>query len=180
MEFYDVVEERRSIKKYKNNKIEKEKLYRILESLTLIPSWSCKNCWKFIMVDDEETKSKISECVIGENPAKEGLTEAPCIFVLCADPSNTEEIDGKEYYMADCGLAMEQFMLSAVNEGLSSCWIGLFDEDKLKSVLDIPDLNRVVAITPLGYGNEIPGPRNKINMVDRVNLNKWDSEFKFS
>lgn len=178
-EFYDIVEERRSIRKYKDKQVEREKLYRILESSTLAPSWSCQHCWRFLLIDDKEIRDNVAGCVNDANPAKEGLFEAPLIVVLCADPVSTEVIDEKDYYMSDCGIAMEHFMLSATNEGLGSCWVGLFDEDKLKSILNIPEPIRIIGITPLGYSDENPDSRNKKSIKDLTFYNKWDSEMVF-
>lgn len=179
MEFYDVVENRRSIKKYKDSPVDKEKLYRILESLTFAPSWSCKNCLRLLLVDDAELKNKVAESIDENNPARDGIYEAPIAVLICADPVNAEEIDGREYYMADCGIAMEQLMLSASYEGLATCWIGLFDEDKLKQALDIPEQIRVVALSPLGYGDETPEPREKKGIKDITFHNKWDNLMVF-
>jgi nitroreductase len=179
MDFYDVVESRRSIRSYKDIGIEREKLYRILESSTLVPSWSCKHCWRFMVIDDNEIKNRIAQCINETNPARHGVFEASMAVVMCADPVNAQEIDEKEYYMSDCGIAMEHFMLAACSEGLSTCWIGLFDEDKLKIILGIPQTIRIVAITPLGYSNEIPEPRNKKTIKDIAYLNKWDNELVF-
>lgn len=178
-EFYDVVEERRSARSYKDNMVEQEKLYRILESSTLTPSWSCKHCWRLIIIDDVELKRNIGGCINDANPAKNGIFEAPLVLVLCADPVNTEEIDGKEYYMADCGIVMEHCMLAACNEGLSTCWIGIFDEDKMKTILDIPELVRVVALSPLGYSSDTQEPRKKKGIKDMTYHNKWDNEMVF-
>lgn len=179
MEFYDVVEERRSAKRYKDLAVEEEKLYRILKSITLAPSWSCKHCWKIIMVDDGELKKRITECINETHPAREGFLEAPLSAVICADPVNTEEIDGREYYMADCGIVMEHFMLSACSEGLSACWIGLFDEDKLKSIFGIPENIRIVALSPLGYRDDKPQLRGEKSIKDITYHNKWDNEMVF-
>lgn len=179
MEFYDLVEERRSIRKYKDAPIEKERLYRILQSATYAPSWSCKHCWRLLVVDDKVLKSSMAQCVNESNPARSGLMEAPMVLIICADPVNAEEIDDKEYYMADCGIAMEHLMLAACNEGLATCWIGMIDEDKLKSVLEIPDPIRVVAISPLGYPGEEPEVRKKKSIKDIVFHDKWDNEMVF-
>lgn len=178
-EFYDVVEKRRSIKKYSDRPVENEKLYRVLELSTLIPSWSCKHCWRFLIIDDREIITQVSRCINETNPARNALLQAPAVVVICGDPESTEEIDEKEYYMADCGIAMGFFMLSACNEGLSTCWIGLFDEDKLKKLLDIPEIIRVVAISPLGYGAEQPGERVKKSIKDIAFHNKWDMTMVF-
>jgi nitroreductase len=178
-EFYDVVENRRSIRKYKDSPVEKEKLYRVLESLTLAPSWSCKHCWRLLVVDDVELKTKVAESINENNPARYGVFQASAVMLICADPVNAEEIDGREYYMADCGIAMEHLMLSASNEGLATCWTGLFDEDKLKQIFDIPELTRIVALSPLGYGDETPEPRKEKGIKDITYSNKWDSEMIF-
>lgn len=179
MEFYDVVENRRSIRSYKDKHVEREKLYRILESSTLTPSWSCKHCWRFLIIDDSETKNKIAQCINDSNPGKQGAIEAPMAIVMCADPVNSQEIDEKEYYMADCGIAMEHFMLASSREGLSTCWIGLFDEDRMKSILNIPQPVRIIALTPIGYSNETPEPRKKKTIKDITYHNKWDNELVF-
>lgn len=178
-EFYDVVERRRSIKKYSDRPIEKEKLYRILQTSTLIPSWSCKHCWRFLIIDDRELIWETAECIDEANPVKKALFEAPAVVVICGDPENTEEIDEKEYYMADCGIAMGYFMLSACNEGLSTCWIGLFNEDELKNVLDIPEHTRIVAISPLGYGSEPAADRPGKSIKDIAFHDKWDMAMVF-
>lgn len=178
-EFYDAAEERRSIKSYKNSPVETEKLYRILESSTLAPSWSCNHCWRFIVIDDSELKNMAAQCINETNPARKGAFEAPIAVVICADPVNAEEIDGKEYYMADCGIAMEHFMLAASSEGLSTCWIGMFDEDKMKAILEIPELTRIVALSPLGYKDETPQPRKKKSIKDITYHNKWETELIF-
>lgn len=179
MEFYDVVEKRRSIRRYKQSQVEREKLYRILESSTLAPSWSCKHCWRFLIIDNIETKEKVAGTISDSNPAKRGISEAPIVVVLCADPVNAEEIDDKEYYMADCGIAMEHFMLAASNEDLSTCWVGLFDEDELKSILNIPQTIRVVALTPLGYSNETLNSRENKTIQDMTYYNKWNEDLIF-
>lgn len=180
MEFYDVVEDRKSSRSYKPNPIENEKLYRILESLTFAPSWSCQNCLRVLMVDEGGLIKNIAGCVNEENPAQEGLIEAPVVMVMCADPAGAEEIDSKEYYMCDCGIAMEHIMLAACSEGLATCWIGLFDEHKVKSILEIPDNIRLVAISPLGYRNEAGGTKKKKKSIkDIAYYQKWDNELVF-
>jgi Nitroreductase len=178
-EFYDLAEKRRSIRRYKNDPVGKESLYRILEACTLAPSWSCKHCWRYIIIDDVEIKNRLRQCINDANPAADAILEAPLTVAMCADPVNTEEIDGKDYYMADCGIAMGYFMLCASNEDLATCWIGIFDEDKIKSLLNIPDLTRVVAISPLGYPDETPEERVKKGIKDIVYLNKWDNSMTF-
>lgn len=179
-EFYDIVEERRSSTSYKETPVEKEKLYRILESLTLAPSWSCVHCYRVIVVDEGELKKSIAECVDEGNSARKGLLQAPVVLIMCADPVSAEEIDNKEYYMCDCGIAMEHIMLAAHNEGLATCWIGLFDEDRLKTLLEIPDPIRLVAISPLGYGADADRDRStKKSIKDITYHEKWENELVF-
>ncbi|MBW6463989.1 MAG: nitroreductase family protein, partial [Firmicutes bacterium] len=119
MELYKVLEERRSVRKYKTESIPGEKLEKLLEAARISPSWSNLQCWRFIVVSDRETKNKLASSMPDNNPAKRSVGEtAPLVLVLCADPKESGDQDGKDYYLLDAGLAMQQLMLAAHNEGL--------------------------------------------------------------
>jgi len=82
------------------------------------------------------------------------LKKAPIIIVACADPKLSGMRNSIEYFMVDVAIAMEHIILAATNFGLGSCWIGSFDESRIKKVLEIPNNIRVVAMTPIGYPAE--------------------------
>lgn len=149
MDFYEAVAARRSCRAYKSEKIGKDVLDRILSAFRQAPSWKNMQCWHLIQVSDPELKKQLG-VVMQDNPSPTAYTKAPYVFVLCADPAESGNVDGKPYYMTDCGIALEHFCLAAAAEGLGTCWVGLFEEEPVRKQLHIPAHLRVVALTPLG------------------------------
>jgi nitroreductase len=164
MELMDVITKRTSIRKYKPDPIDEEKIRYVLEAARLAPSWANWQCWKYIVVTDDSLKKIITQ--------HEWATEAPAIIVGCADPKQSGKDHGQDYYMLDMGISMEHLVLAATEQGLGTCWIGkYFDEKTVKKVLEIPKNFKVVAMTPLGYPAEesIVKPRKKFEEIVRWN-----------
>jgi nitroreductase len=172
MDTYDVVNERRSIRSYKKDPVSRETLLKIIDAALAAPSWSNKQCWRFVVVDAQVEKKLIGEASGQENIIK-ACGEAPCVVVLCANPRESGSKNGLEYYMFDCGLAMENLALAAREEGLGTCIVGWFDERTVKGILNIPDDFRVVSYTPLGYPNEAVPKRPRKKREETVFLNSW-------
>jgi nitroreductase len=148
MELMDVIKLRRSIRKYKPDLVSDQNIEAILNAARLAPSWKNYQCWKYVVVKDKETRYKIAESRV---KSKDWLVKAPVIIVACANPKESGYLDGKQYFMTDIGISFEHLMLAARNRGLGTCWIGEFDENKVKEAIDAPEGIRVVAYTPLGY-----------------------------
>ncbi|MDW7729259.1 MAG: nitroreductase family protein [Bacillota bacterium] len=179
MELYKVLEERRSVRKYKTESIPGEKLEKLLEAARISPSWSNLQCWRFIVVSDRETKNKLASSMPDNNPAKRSVGEtAPLVLVLCADPKESGDQDGKDYYLLDAGLAMQQLMLAAHNEGLGTCWVAWFDEEVARKACEVPERYRIVALSPLGYPEKQPSVRPRKDIGEIVFSEKWGSPFK--
>ncbi|CAH2213422.1 nitroreductase family protein [Tepidibacter aestuarii] len=180
MQFYDVINERKSIKNFKNTPIQKDKLDRILTATIMSPSWKNNKCFKFILVDNETQKQELSMAVMNNvNSASNSVTQAPLVVVVVADPSSSGSIDNKDLYLVDSGIAMEHLVLACTNEGYGTCWIASLDEDKIKKTLCIPDKYRVVAMSPMGeYSDYDDNQSNKDTINDHICLNKWDSPYE--
>ncbi len=102
------------------------------------------------------------------------MAEAPAIVVGCAHPELSGSEFDQQYYMLDLGIAMEHMVLAAAEQGLGTCWIGgQFEEETVKNVLGVPEDVRVVALTPLGYPNETPSPKERKPMKEVVSFEKW-------
>lgn len=162
MKFTDVVKLRRSVRKFSDRQVENEKIEQILESARMAPSWANKQCWSFIIVKDKEKIELLSKAVGVINI---WLKKSPILIVACGDPKLSGIRNGIEYFTVDVAISMEHLILSAANLGLGSCWIGSFDEDRTKEILEIPDKIRVVAITPIGYPAEKAGMQESIRRV---------------
>ena len=174
MDIYEVLQNRRSVRKYKKDQVPGEKLKNILEAARIAPSWSNKQCWKFIVVRDPDKKKQLAESMPDDNPAKKAVGDtAPIVLVLCADPKASGHQDNKDYYLLDAGLAMQQLMLAAHAEGLGTCWVALFDEAKARPVCAVPPEYRLVALTPLGIPEKQPSPRPRRDLAEIVYSEEW-------
>ena len=151
MDLYTALQNRRSIRKYKPDPVPRELLKKVLESARLAPSWANKQCWSFIVVEDEKKQEKLAATLHEGNPAAKAVKQAPVTITACADPSASGTIDGKEYYLLDTGLAIQQLMLAAQAEGLGTCWVAWFDEKAAREVINVPQQQKIVALTPLGF-----------------------------
>lgn len=153
MDFYDVVKNRKSVRRYKPEKVPGDALARIMEAARLAPSWANKQCWRYVIVDDPGLITRIT-------PATAQGFGAPMMIVLCADPSESGHREGKDYYLVDAAISMEHLVLAAAAEGLGTCWVaGRLEEAAIKQALGVPDQLRVVAITPLGFPSESIGSK---------------------
>ena len=173
MQFFDVVQARRSLRSYLDKPVERKKLEYVFESARLPPSWKNLQCWRFIVVEKAAEREALTESMAETNPGRKALIGAPMVIVLCAVPSESEVWEGKDFMMLDAGLAMEHLMLAATDQGLGTCWQGLFREEKVREVLNVPTNVRVVAMTPLGYAAEERRPRPRKAMAEIVYYGKW-------
>ena len=175
------IENRRSIRKYLNKKVEKEKLVQILENARLAPSGSNTQPWTFIIVESEDTKEKLS---IADHHQKWMMT-APIFIVGVADircriPRDTEirlhenssEPELKQI-IRDTAIAIEHILLEAGQLGLATCWTAWFEQDAVRPILNIPDDKYVCGIITLGYGDEAPEQRPRRAMEEFVRYEKW-------
>ena len=152
MEFYDVIKTRRSVRSYKPDPIPDDVLKRVLDAARIAPSGSNRQPWKFIVVKDEETKKKLVPACHNQS----WMAEAPLIIAACA-----QELDynrggymGKLSGVMDATIAFTHLILAARAEGLGTCWIGAFDNERVKEILGVPEGWNVAALTPLGYPAE--------------------------
>lgn len=168
----DVLRERRSIRSFTDRPVEEEKLKAVLEAARLAPSWANRQCWTYIVVREEATRRAVADTLEG-NPAQKAVAAAPVLIVACADPERSGKVKDQNYYLVDVGISLQQLCLEAWNQGLGTCWIGWFDEDKVRSILEVPENIRVVAMTPLGYPAALPGDRGRRPLEEMVFHERW-------
>ena len=148
MDFYEVVRKRRSYRVYKPDMPEEEKITRILEAARLAPTWANMQGMHYIVVKEPETVKELWKAV-GQ---LKKFTDAPMFIVgVIAKTGSGTNPSGIKYFTIDCGICFEHLILAATAEGLATCWIGNFSEEKVRKVLEIPNKYRVLALTPLGY-----------------------------
>lgn len=164
MDLYEVILNRRSIRKYKKEEIDDELINKIIEAGVWAPSAGNLQSWEVIIVKDPKIKDQLAvACYI-----REFIAEAPVVLVMCAHKqksSTTYDERGQELYcIQDAACAAQNMLLMIHNLGLGACWNGAFDEDSVSSWLRIPDGVRPVAIITVGYPDEKPiaPPRKEI------------------
>ncbi|NMB97546.1 MAG: nitroreductase, partial [Clostridiaceae bacterium] len=125
--------------------------------------------WKFIVVRDAELRQKMISACAGQH----FVGEAPVIIVACGTEPTSIMKCGQYRYTVDLSIAVSYITLAAYEQGLGTCWIGAFDENAVKELLNIPEKVRVVAITPLGYPTAIPRPRSRKPLNEIVCYDKY-------
>lgn len=171
MDVLTAIQKRRSIRKYSSMPVEEEKLYKVLEAVRLAPSASNSQQWKFIVVKDDDTRARLAEAAGGQMFIK----QAPVIIVACGLEPDRIMFCGQPRYTVDISIAVSFLILEACEQGLGTCWIGHFDERKVKEILGIPGNVRVVAMTPLGYPAESPSARPRKKMEDIVCYERFNA-----
>jgi nitroreductase len=165
MDFYEVIQGRRSVRKYKTDPVDDDKLQRILNAARLAPSAANRQPISFIVVRDDKIKRKLKDAY-----SQEWFYTAPVIICACALPDKAwKRNDGKAYVDVDVAIAMDHLILAAAAEGLGTCWIAAFKPGIVKEVLNIPDDLEPLILTPLGYPETIPEPtyRKPLNEIVR-------------
>jgi len=173
MDIFQVISDRRSIRKYQERPVEPEKLRQVLDAARLAPSWKNMQCWRFLVLASPANKAALLGAFPDDNPGKKALAGAPVVIVVCADPRESGVENGIEYYIADTAIAFEHICLAAQGVGLGTCWMGWYDENKIKEALGIPAEVRVVGVTPLGYPDQEPKPRPRKELHEIAYLEKW-------
>jgi len=164
MDVREVIQARRSIRKYKDKPIPPDTIETILEMARLAPSASNRQPWEFIVVQDRSNRKKIAEC------CKYGsfLSECSAIIVGCGDTQVTSK-----WFALDTFISMEHIALAAVEEGLGTCWIGAFDEPEIRELLEIPENLKIVALMALGVPNESPEPKSRKTLSEFISYEAW-------
>lgn len=163
------IQSRRSIRAYDSRQVEEDKLLRVLESGILSPSAKNLQERRFIIIKDENTRKLLSEAASNQK----FVAEAPVVIAACSVENEYIMPCGQLAYPIDTAIAVDHMTLQAVEEGLGTCWIGAFDEKKVKEILSIPDDVRVVALLPLGYALTIPRPVPRKSFDEIVIWDKW-------
>jgi len=166
MKVLEVIKKRRSVRKYKKDPIPEEALLRVLEAARLAPSGKNFQPWKFIIVKDKSLKEKLARA----SAEQFFIAEAPIIIVGCGFPDNCYARMGRymKSWPVDVTIALDHLMLQAQEEGFGTCWIGSFEEEEVKEILNVPEGVKVLALTPLGYPGEIPPFRGRKSLDEII------------
>jgi nitroreductase len=159
MDIYEAITARKSVRAFKRDNVPDVVLSRVLAGARLAPSANNRQEWRFVVVRDEPMRQRLSQAAYGQG----FIGSAPVVLVCCADTDEHRMTCGQLAYSIDVAIAVDHITLCAVAEGLGTCWIGAFSEDRVKELLEIPPSIRVVALLPLGYPQD-PTPVRKLRL----------------
>jgi nitroreductase len=156
-ELLQAIQNRRSIRQFIQEEIPQDKVEKILEAGRWAQSWANTQCWEVIVVQDTGVKQRLQETLPKSNPGAQAITQAPLVLSLGAELKKSGYFKGQaptkfgDWFMFDMGIINQNICLAAHALGLGSVVIGLFDQDKAKQIVGLPDGYELVTLTPIGY-----------------------------
>ena len=168
MEFFEVLKERRSIRFFKSSELKKDDLNRILLAANSAPSAGNLQSYEIILVRDKERREKLAKACFNQH----FVAQAPVVLVFCANRERASVRYGKRgeklYSVQDATIACSYAQLAATALGLGSCWVGAFDEDEVREIINAPHYIKPIAVLPIGYADEEPRPTPRRSLSDLV------------
>jgi nitroreductase len=173
MDTIECIMTRRSIRKFKNLPIEWYKIGRILECGTNAPTAGNLQDFRLMVVTDTDMKRQVAMASLEQM----WIAEAPFVIVVLAEFVKTKRFYGirgeRLYAIQDCAAAAQNILLAAHSMGLAACWVGAFDEDKVRSICSVPDYARPQVIIPIGYPDEEPPAPAKYKLENFIFFHRW-------
>jgi len=204
-EVIEAIRSRRTIRSYTRKPVPREYIYTILDATRWAPSAANRQPWRFIVIKNEAVRKCIQKLVeenkeltisLQTEPFKTGfskyetswISDAPVHIAVCADPKKTgPHAGGEETYKYATGAAIQNLMLAAYSLGLGTCWLSMFDKDKLKALLEIPMEFDIIGVITVGYPKDVPsepettkryGGKPRLDLEEIVFYEKYGQKYK--
>jgi nitroreductase len=155
MDYFECIAARRSVRAFRHDPVEDEKLERILEAARSAPTACDYQPFRLLALRTAGREAELSKIY-----GRPWFVEAPLVLLVCSVPSEAwSRKDGKSYCDVDATIAMDHLVLAATALGLGTCWVGAFDPKLAKELLSLENGWEPLAFTPLGYPAESPAAR---------------------
>lgn len=168
MDFFKIVEDRRSMRKYAETPVEDEKLQKILETANKAPSAGNLQGYEIYIIRNLEQRQALVKAAWDQ----EFLAEAPVVLIFCSNPARSAVKYGERgttlYSIQDATIACSYSQLAAKAQGLDSVWVGAFDEKAVSEILQLPPELRPIILLPIGYAGKEPHPRPRRELRDII------------
>jgi len=169
MDFIELVNKRYSVRAYKSDPVEKEKLLSVLDAARLAPTASNRQPFQIIVTKTSRKKTKLLSIY-----SREWFVQAPLVICVCGIREKAwVRKDGREYLYVDVAIVMDYITLAAADLGLGTCMIAAFNEENARKVLSIPPEVEPILFTPLGYPDDLPGIKKRKKLKDLVHYQHW-------
>lgn len=169
MEFSALIEKRYSVRAYKPDPVEEDKLTTVLEAARLAPTAADKQPFQIIVIHTSGREEELKQIYL-----RDWFIQAPIIICMCGIPDQGwVHPNGKNHYEIDATIAMDHLTLAATDVGLGTCWIAAFDTGAARKTLGLPDSVEPLFFTPLGYAADSPEPKIRKTLDELVQYERW-------
>lgn len=161
----DTICARRSIRKYQDKPVEKEKIETLLKAAMAAPSAMNNRPWEFVVVTQPEGMDALRGALLF------GKHNAPAAIIVCGNMSIFRNPAASKFWVQDCSAATENILLAAVTLGLGTVWLGVYPvhqfSKRITRVFGLPAYIKPMSVVYVGYPAEEKSPRTQYN-PDRV------------
>ena len=156
MDVFEAMADRRSVRKLNDEDVSAEDLNKMLEAGRMAPSWVNFQVWEIVEVRDESMRAKLAATLPDTNPARKAVARAPVVLVACGRKGESGFKKGEpstalgDFLMFDVALFLHNVTLAAHAMGYGTVHVGLFDQNAVAELLEVPDTVQVVELLPIG------------------------------
>jgi nitroreductase len=169
MEFNSVLQQRYSVRAYRPDAVEDEKLQLVLQAANQAPTACNRQPFQILVL---HTRGREQE--LGRIYRREWFVQPPLVIGIVALPDQAwSRRDGVNYAVVDAAIAFDHLILAAANLGLGTCWVAAFDPVACRDVLSLPQECEPIAFTPLGYPADQPSVKKRKALSDLVRYERW-------
>ncbi len=164
MDLFEAISRRYSVRAYRSDPVEEEKLRRVLEAARLAPTAANRQAFQILVIPTAGREEEL-----GRIYGASWFTQAPLVLGVCTFPQKAwTRKDGKNYADVDAAIVMDHIILAATALGLGTCWVAAFDPVAAREVLGLPPEVEPVVFTPLGYPADSPKPKKRKELSELV------------
>jgi len=182
-DFLTILQERRTIRRYKQDAILQEELVKVLQAAQCAQSWNNTQCWELVLITDPEIRNNLQETVPSNNSAFKAIVSSAVLICVCAK-TKLSGYFGKEpgsilgdWFMHDIGIMTQNMCNQAKALGLGTVVVGWFDHTAAKKIIHIPEDYELVSLIPIGYPDQQIGTANRKSLNDFVHKDRFGEKF---
>ena len=169
MEYSDLIANRYSVRAYKRDPIENEKLDNVLEAARLAPTAANRQPYQLIVINTKGREDELLKIY-----RRNWFVQAPLLICACGVRRQSwVRSDRRRYLDVDVAIVMDHLILAATNIGLGTCWVAAFNENAARKALNLPDDVEPLIFTPLGYPADKPGIKERKPLTELVRYEHW-------
>lgn len=158
---YQTILSRTSVRAYTDQKVEKDKIEKLLRAAMAAPTAVNKQPWHFVVIEDKHVLEQIAE----EIPTAKMAARAPLAITVCGDMKKALDGEGRDFWVQDASAATENLLLAAHAMGLGAVWTSVYPiKDKMeatRALLNLPETIVPLGTIVIGYPKEKPLPKDK-------------------